>query len=151
MKFVKLVFLVIGILFSNKYFAQSIRLTEDSKKKRVEVFLKPGVSPQGSRLFQFSFIKFKKFNDKVRSDSLFLITTSGKSIELTNPVKDTSYQSNKYAKGWYSSFKLSPEYIYIIKSEKITNLIIFVNNKRKIINISPSKSNEINNLVTTFF
>jgi hypothetical protein len=151
MRTTPLIIFVLCILFSGNCLAQSIYLTEGAKKSRIDIFLMPGISPDGARLFQFSFIKFEKFNETINSHNVTLFTASDKILYLSNPVKDTSYQTSKFAKGWYSSFVLSPTEIAILKSAKISRLVIEVNNKPRTINILPSKSIEIYNQVTKFF
>ena len=145
------IFFVLGIFFSGNSSAQSVYLTDGKKRSRIDVFLMPGVRPDGARLLQFSFIKFKRLKENIVSDKVTLYTDSEKTLILTNPVKDTSYQTSSFAKGWYSSFVLSPTEIAILKSAKISRLVIEVNSKPRTINILPSKSFEIYNQVTKFF
>ena len=72
-------------------------------------------------------------------------------MALSNPIKDTSYQASVYSKCWSSSFVLKPEQIFIVKSEKITELGYFVNNKRKSVKLSDLKSDEIRDVTKRYF
>jgi len=143
--------LIFVIAISNYCFAQTYRISESSKVKEVDISITPGITPEGQRVFQFSFIKVKKFRKDIKIDKVFLITDSGQEIVLTNPVRDTSYQINYHLKAWYSSYVLSEANILTLKEGKISKLKVMIGKRSRDFKVSSTSSNDINSIVASKF
>ena len=129
MKNLKLVFALFLANLSNSIYAQSFRLTETKPYRGLEVFLMPGISPGGEKLFQFSFLKFKKLNDSIRVDSLILSASSGKQLTLSAPQKLISGKLAEKGKQWYSSFSLNEAETDFVKNETVSEVDVQINNR----------------------
>ena len=144
--------LLIGLLVSgNNLFSQSYRLTAEEKRRDLEVFLMPGIDPNGARLFQFSIHTLKDLSVNVKTDSITLITSDGNQIILIHPYRDTNYLHEKIVKGWYPYFALNKDQIEISKTQKLKEIVLFIDKKRRVIIVPETVASEINALIAARF
>jgi len=130
---------------------QPIRLSESNRIKLIDISIAPGINKRGDRLLQFNFIKFKKLKQEIDTKQMILYTISGKEIKLSDPVRDTSFQSNEDSRSWFASFKLTKEQIEIIKSENLSEFVYYMSENRKSRKIPVSKAEELKNIVSKHF
>lgn len=151
MKYLKVSFVIVLIILSTNLYSQTIRLTDPKSYKGLHVFLMPGKSPEGEKLFQFSVTKFRKLNDNIRVDSLILNTLSGKHLTLSKPKKLVNGREMGVGKEWFSSFSLDPNEISFISNETISDILLLVNNKEIKITFPDSARIELHDVVSAHF
>ena len=131
--------------------AQSIRLSESNRVKKVDISLAPGINKKGDKILQVSFIKFKKLHKHINTHEMIFHTASGKRIVLINPVTDTSHQSSGHSKSWYATFILTPEQIELLKKENLTDIVYYEGDMERSKKVDPSRAIEIAGLFSKYF
>ena len=147
MKHLQLFSLILTMIFTSQLSAQSIRIGEKEKGLGFDVFVMPGIGPEGDKIFKFSFAGLSAFNGHVSSDSVAFISSTGKNLNLFKPIKPAAGNTKVHS----GTFALSAEEVALLKGSDLATLVLFINGERKNIDISAANAAAIKSVAQKNF
>lgn len=147
MKYIHLFSLLLTFCCASQLGAQNLQLTDSAKDLGFEVYLMPGISPSGEKIFKFSFARLSTYKGHVSRDSIVLSSASGKMVNMLSPVKSSVASENSRSR----IFALSAADVGLLKSEDIETMILFINGQRQSVPITKANATALKSLAKKHF
>lgn len=143
-------FCLMMFCFAKQTSAQSIHLTKPTGYHNWHGIVVPGINPDGDKLLQITFTRFKLFKPLIVGADLALVMESGDELKLSRPSK-IHLDNSKRMSSWAGVYPLTNEQIDRIKKEQIRGIRLLVDHKPIVIANTADAAKQLQEMVAVNF